>query len=515
MKIQSWPRALQRAAISALALSLVASPALATWSIVAVNTRTREVCVASATCLAYFNLKKDLPILRIGLGAGAAQSFIDGGAVARKKMWDGFGAGLSPQEIFNQIQSVIAILPQRQYGIVDMDHDPFTFTGSQCGLDATGVTGIVGDLRYAIQGNVIVDDSLVYLAEAALLNTPGDLSQKVMAAMEAARAIGGDGRCSCDPQAPNSCDPLPPPEPFKSAEVGFILLGRVGDTGAAVCNSNGCATGQLYLGINIIAGGTDPDPVIQLQGYYATWRAALLGRPDHILTRVNAGAQSLVADGTTATQVIVELHDVDGNRITHGGHTLTLTNLSGVSAVTTPSAIVDRGDGSYSFDLKAGAVAGQDRWRIVVNDGVGNVTLYPELNMRVDPLQVLHASHDTVSIAQDANVQLVVNMGSTMQKRPYLLLATTTGTQPGVPFAGTNLPLNPSGLLMFTYTHANGRNLPGSFKKLDKSGRGEGHFVADTAFLAPLAGAHVDWAAVFPDPLNASVSLPTGFDLVP
>ena len=515
MQIPSLHRTWRRCAVAALSLGMLATPALATWSIVVVNTRTREVCVASATCLANFNLKKALPVIKLGQGAGAAQSFIDIGAVARMVMWNGFGAGMSPQDILTQISTTVSGFDGRQYGIVDMNHDPVTFTGIDCGLDATGVTGIVGDLRYAIQGNVIVDDSLVYIAEAALLNTQGDLSQKVMAAMEAARAIGGDGRCSCNLNAPNSCSPLPPPAPFKSAHVGFIVLGRIGDTGATVCNDNGCAPGTLYITLNIVAGVADVDPVIQLESLYAGWRAGMIGRPDQVLSRVHADAASLVADGHTSTSVKVRLFDVDGNPIAHGGHTLTLTNLSGVPAITTPSAIVDYGDGSYGFDITAGTLSGKDVWRIVANDGIGNVTLYPDLDLRVDPVEPLHAGYDTVSVAQGADVPFVINDGAGSAQRPYLLLASTAGTQPGLPFAGTQLPLNASALLSFTYTHANSRFLPNSFRKLDKTGRGQARFVADAAFLQPYAGAHLDWSAVIFDPFQSSATPPVGFDVLP
>ena len=67
------------------------------------------------------------------------------------------------------------------------------------------VTGEVGDLSYAIQGNVLVGWLPVLDAETALLNTPGDLATKVMAAMQAARFAGGDGRCSCSNNNPTGC----------------------------------------------------------------------------------------------------------------------------------------------------------------------------------------------------------------------------------------------------------------------------------------------------------------------
>ena len=74
----------------------------------------------------------------------------------------------------------------RQYGIVSLDGAPVTFTGTGAGAGVCGLTGEVGDLVYAIQGNVITGDPVCLDAEAALLQTEGDLTQKIMAAMEAA-----------------------------------------------------------------------------------------------------------------------------------------------------------------------------------------------------------------------------------------------------------------------------------------------------------------------------------------
>ena len=62
----------------ALATLLLCANALATWSIVIVNTRTGEVCVASATCLPNFNLRKATPVVIPGVGVAAAQSYLDG-----------------------------------------------------------------------------------------------------------------------------------------------------------------------------------------------------------------------------------------------------------------------------------------------------------------------------------------------------------------------------------------------------------------------------------------------------
>jgi hypothetical protein len=507
-------RPLTRFAAALAAVALAVAPASSTWSIIVCNSRTREVTIASATCLSSFNLRTALPVMKVGIGGACSQSQVDSGFVFRPAMWNGLGAGLSPQEILDQLV-LLPTVESRQFGIVNMDDLPVTYSGTFVGVARPALVGVSGDLRYAIQGNLLAGDEPVFMAEQALLNTQGDMTQRVMAAMEAARFWGGDGRCSC-PGGLAPCPPLPPPTPFKSAHVGFILSSRIGDTGGSQCTGGtGCAAGPFYLAINIVAPSTAVDPVLQMQQQYATWRAGLVGRPDHLLSTVCAGAQSLVADGKSKTTVTVRLRDVDDNPLASGGAALTLANLSGAPAVTTPSAIVDRGDGSYTFTLSAGTTVGADKWRIVANDGVSPVTLYPELDLRVDALAPLHVGVDELSASLSCGAPLWINAGANLARRPYMLLATTAGTQPGLPFAGAQLPLNSSALLQFTYTNFNTRGLPRTFGLLDRSARAEAAFLPDSALALSLVGSHLDWAGVIFDPLGTQVVGPVGFDVVP
>ena len=83
------------------AVTLLAAPSLATWSIVVVNTRTGEVCVASATCISGFDLKPNLALIRVGVGGAAAQSVVDQGAVNRMRIWQAMTEGRSPEEILS------------------------------------------------------------------------------------------------------------------------------------------------------------------------------------------------------------------------------------------------------------------------------------------------------------------------------------------------------------------------------------------------------------------------------
>ena len=496
-----------------LALGLLVQPVLATWSVVVTNMRTGEVAVGCATCLDNFNLIPEVPVIYPGVGVGASQSVLDTSGARRKAMWDGFEAGLTPTEILANL----ALIPghkQRQYGIVDLLATPETFTGSQAGQGKDGVTGVVGDYRYAIQGNLLVGSAPVLAAEQALLNTPGDLGQKLMAAMEAAQAMGGDGRCSCSNSNPTSCGE-PPPGTWKSAHTGFMILSRTGDKLGQCSGNAGCANGKYYMKLNSVGTASDPDPVFDLRGKFDAWRAALAGRPDHVNSVVSTGAQQLVADGVSAMDVHVQLVDVDGVPLTTGGASLTLTNLSGSADATTPGPVTDNGDGTYLFTLTAGTVAGQDDWELKFNDGVGNVRLYPRLSVPVAPVTPLASGYHTVSAGTGAAVPLVANFSAAAAGRRYVIVASAAGTWPGTVFDGGVLPLNRDFLLGWSVTSANQPPFLGTRGNLDAIGRAEALFMPTARQLTPYVGARLDWSAVAFSGLGAAIAPPVGFDVVP
>ena len=68
---------------SVVAAVVVAGPhARATWSIVVTDSATGEVAVGTATCLNPSNIKKIVPIVRVGRGAAAGVSDEAGSAVS-------------------------------------------------------------------------------------------------------------------------------------------------------------------------------------------------------------------------------------------------------------------------------------------------------------------------------------------------------------------------------------------------------------------------------------------------
>ncbi|MBM3987880.1 MAG: DUF1028 domain-containing protein [Planctomycetes bacterium] len=505
---------LRRITAFAIAVTLTAAPAFPTWSIVAVNTRTREVCISSATCLSNFNLRLNLPVMRPGIGGGASQALVDSGAANRQIIWNGLNAGLAPQQILQQLLGVQGA-QSRQFGIVDFDNMPVTFSGSQTIPANPGVVGVVGEWRYAIQGNILTGNQVVLAAEQAFLQTQGDIGQKVMAAMEAARFWGGDGRCSCNASAPTSCA-LPPPEPFQSAYTGFFLISRVGDTGGSVCNSSsGCAQGQMYAALNVIGNASTPDPVITLRTQFDAWRAALSGRPDHIASETLADRAALVADGRTEAEVTLFLRDLDGIPVGHGGAAVSVTNFGSSSAASLSAPAVDNGDGTYTLRIRAGQVPGSARFRITVNDGISTVTLWPELTLRVDPVVPLHLGYDAISALDPHPVPIVINVGHDADRRAYLLLASSAGTTPGLTFGNLSLPLNASRLLRYTLSNAGDPDLLYTSGPLPPSGRVAAWFEPDASTMHQLVGTRIEWSGIIFGPAGRSVLPPAGFEVLP
>ena len=104
--------------------------------------------------------------------------------------------GYAPQDIIdwlveNDAQNDPTI---RQYGIVDLLEGgrSAAFTGANCS-DFKGHK--VGD-TYAIQGNILLDQSILDNMEEAFLTQYGTFEERLMASLMAANVVGADTRCT-------------------------------------------------------------------------------------------------------------------------------------------------------------------------------------------------------------------------------------------------------------------------------------------------------------------------------
>ncbi len=363
--------------VAGAAMSLSFSPsAVATWSICLSDTQTGEVAVGTVTCLTGIDLLALVPVVVVGKGSGACQSAGDFDGLRRPIIFDGLMQGEDPADILAELALVAGHI-SRQYGITDTTGGVITFTGAGAFAWAGGVTGTDGSLVYAIQGNVLAGSCVVPAIESAILNTNGDIPQKLMEGMKAARAAGGDGRCSCSISFPSLCG-CPPPNFNKAGHIGGMIVARIGDTDDPVCNAAGCADGDYFMRLNVanqVAG--NPDPVVQLQALFAAWRAALIGRPDAMLSGVGFNPPVIPPNGVSTTTMTISLLDWQGLPVTAAVQSVTVQHAADSAGLSSIGAASDNGGGVFTVTLTSGAGPGTDRFVVTADDGIRPVVLAP------------------------------------------------------------------------------------------------------------------------------------------
>jgi len=484
--------------LALVALALLARPAAATWSIIVIDLRTKEIAIGSATCVPYYDLRQLASVVVVGVGAAAAQSYVDNSGQNRLLIRDQLRLGTSPDQILVQLAARDPGHQTRQYGIVDTQGRALGFTGTSCGAYANHVVGRAGDLVWAIQGNVITGLPVLQAAEYAVANVQGDLATKLMAAMQAARYFGGDGRCSCPQSTPPGCG-SPPPSFTITANIGYMIVARQGDTDGGCDAGNGCATGVYYMRLDVAnQPPTAPDAVVQLQQLYDQWRATLNGRTDHHLSTVTLGAPSLPADGMARTTATVTLRDWRGQQLAAGGATVQVSLEAGGPPVTV-GPVTDAGNGTYTFPVTAGTAPGTALLRIQVNDGQRTILLSPRTPVKLDSFW---ASRATLPGGAGGTVDFTLNAGAGFAGRGYLALASASGSVPGIPGPGFTVPLNPDALFFVSYAIRNSAILQMTEGTLDGSGRAAARLVAPAGLLLPFANQTLTFAFAALNPLG-------------
>ena len=162
-----------------------------TFSIVAVDTLTGLIGSAGASCIQGSIVISDI---HPGLGAIHTQSYWN--ASNQDSASSLMEQGYAPQDIIdwlveNDAQNDPTI---RQYGIVDLLEGgrSAAFTGENCS-DFKGHK--IGD-TYAIQGNILLGQSILDDMEEAFLTQYGTFEEKLMASLMAANVVGADTRCT-------------------------------------------------------------------------------------------------------------------------------------------------------------------------------------------------------------------------------------------------------------------------------------------------------------------------------
>src|SRR5580765_1870677 len=251
---------MRRVALFLLSLVAVPATASATWSVIAVDRSTGRVVIASATCVDRDDqfLMGVQAVVVPGMGVAACQAGVDNTHQNQMLVFRELQKGTDPKAIIEQLSTDPAF-QTRQFGIVDLRGRSAGHSGLTNGYVSQDIHGVVPN---AVQ---------------AFLHAKGAITDRVMAAMEAADGSGGDSRCTCPPWPTDGSKP-PIPCSEKTAHVAYILMAEKGDTNG---DSHNNGKYSMYLtvsqpapdhGPNVIREGENLNPVKTLRLRYDAWR---------------------------------------------------------------------------------------------------------------------------------------------------------------------------------------------------------------------------------------------------
>jgi uncharacterized Ntn-hydrolase superfamily protein len=159
---------------------------VATFSIVAFDPETDSLGVAVQS--KFLAVGSVVPWASAGIGAVATQAMANYnyGPHGLELM----ARGKTADETIESLISADGDRGQRQVGAVDARGRAATFTGSEC-FEWAG--GMIGE-HFAAQGNILVGAETVEAMARTYEETGGDLAARLLSALDAGQAAGGDSR---------------------------------------------------------------------------------------------------------------------------------------------------------------------------------------------------------------------------------------------------------------------------------------------------------------------------------
>jgi uncharacterized Ntn-hydrolase superfamily protein len=175
-----------------------------TYSIVAYDSATGDLGVAVQS--KFPNVGGIVPWGRAGVGAVATQSL--GNTAYGERGLDLIGQGASAEEALRIVMRTDTMLQDRQVGLVDARGNAASFTGrstfdwaggrvgtdGRTGARAGGKGEVIVGHGFAAQANIMVSDQTVKNLAETFERTKGTLADRLMAALKAGQAGGGDKR---------------------------------------------------------------------------------------------------------------------------------------------------------------------------------------------------------------------------------------------------------------------------------------------------------------------------------
>ena len=187
-----------------LVFSLV-SEASATWSILAVDTASGQMVIASATCLQQSvfprigarDLRDVQAVVVHGKGIAVCQAAIDSTRRNQQTVRTELEKGTDPAGILEALKLQDPAVESRQFGILDLQGKSIGFSGKGNLANALSESGKADStIFYQMQGNILASDEVIHDAARSFVRASGTLADRVMTAMEAADRNGGDRRCT-------------------------------------------------------------------------------------------------------------------------------------------------------------------------------------------------------------------------------------------------------------------------------------------------------------------------------
>jgi len=162
------------------------TPLKSTFSIVAADLEAQEVgCAVQSR---YFSVGSVVSWAQAGVGAVATQAAGVAGYGARALAE--LAGGAAPEDAIERVLADDPARETRQLGVVTAAGAAAAFTGAEC-LDWAGHRVGAG---FAVQGNILAGEAVVDEMARAFEETTGPLVGRLVAALEAGQAAGGDRR---------------------------------------------------------------------------------------------------------------------------------------------------------------------------------------------------------------------------------------------------------------------------------------------------------------------------------
>jgi len=165
---------------------VLAEMPVSTYSIVAYDEKTGQLGVAVQSH--WFSVGALVPWAKAGVGAVATQSFVkveygpEGLALMEK--------GVSAEKALKKLLAEDEQSAVRQVAMIDVNGSVAVHTGKKCIVYAGHQTG----KNYSVQANLMASGKVPRAMAEGFENAEGDLAERLMVALEAAQAVGGDIR---------------------------------------------------------------------------------------------------------------------------------------------------------------------------------------------------------------------------------------------------------------------------------------------------------------------------------